>query len=145
MNYRLLSGIKGGDLTPFSFFENFRNAQLKGRYLESNWIKLRNIDNPVLPVHIKSNKIMVLYVRFGTKQDYDNGYLKSDYIKANPFSVDDNTAMNCTHTQDHSSGNGFFVNNAPQPQYISWAYDLITFTAGTKVNADLIPDRKSVV
>lgn len=139
MKYRLLSGIKGGDLTPFSFFENFRNAQVKGRYLESNWIKLQNIDNPVLPVHIKSNKIMVLYVRFGTKQDFDNGYLKNKYIKANPFSVDDNTAMNCTHTQDHSAGNGFFVNNSPQPQYISWSYDLITFTSGSKVNTDLIP------
>lgn len=139
MNYRLLSGIKGGDLTPFSFFEKFQNAQTKGRYLESNWIKLQNIDNPVLPVHIRSKKIMVLYVRFGTKQDYDNGFLKNDYIKANPFSVDDNTAMNCTHTQAHSSGNGFFVNSSPQPKYISWSYDLITFTTGTKVNTDLIP------
>ena len=139
MNYRLLSGIKGGDLTPFSFFEKFKNAQLKGRYLESNWIKLLNIDAPVLPVHIKSNKIMVLYVRFGTKQDFDNGNLLNNYIKANPFSVDDNTAMNCTHTQAHSSGNGFFVNQSPNPQYISWSYDLITFTSGGKVKGDLIP------
>lgn len=139
MNYRLLSGIKGGDLTPFSFFEKFKNAQLKGRYLESNWIKLLNFDAPVLPVHIKSNQIMVLYVRFGTKQDFDNGNLLNNYIKANPFSVDDNTAMNCTHTQAHSAGNGFFVNQSPNPQYISWSYDLITFTSGAKVNADLIP------
>lgn len=142
--YRLLNDtVKGADLTPISFFEAFRTAQLRGRYLESNWIKMFPLaDGKIeihLPIHIKSKKLLVLYARSGSKYEYDNGDLKNDYIKALPFSVDDNTAMNCTHTQVHSSGNGFFRANNPYPEYLSWSYDLITFASGTKVNADLIP------
>lgn len=142
--YRGISNIKGADLATFSFFDKFNSmAQLRGRYVESNWIIIGEViaDGKralTIPIHVHTNKVMVLYAITGNRDDFNQGRLQLDYIQGDAYSTDDNTIIDCNHYKGHSSTNGFSMSNGGN--YMSWAYDILSFTSGTKVNADFVPN-----
>ena len=147
MQYRTI-GIKGGDILPYSFFENVYNAILKGRYNESNWLQgLPYSTDPSdtdkdygynFPLHLITNKMMVFILKEIDYIKYLGGVNTLPYIQGRPYSIDLNALHSVTHTQAKS---GLIVNKSMgYDRYFVYSYDIVKFNSEYGItNGDGVP------